>query len=103
MKNLEDKIWSNPSFRALVKERNRFMWWLFALVLITYFGFALLAIFAPAVFGIPLWPGASTTIGVPLGIGVMFLPCLLTGIYVFRSIRNFDVRMEAILRDAEKS
>ena len=102
MQKPEENIWANPHFQALVKERNRFMWWLFATVLITYFGFALLAIFSPAVFGIPLWPGASTTIGVPLGIGVMFLPCLLTGIYVFRSIRNFDVRMEQILKDAQK-
>ena len=101
MSKLEDSIWDNPEFQLVVKQRNRFMWCLFSLVLVSYFGFALLAIFAPSVFAIPLWPGAATTIGIPMGIGVMFFPGLLTGLYVYRSIRDFDPRIAKLVREAQ--
>ena len=75
---------------------------LFAVVLFSFFGFALLATFTPSFFAVPLWKGAVTTIGIPFGLIVMFLPCLLIGVYVYRSISNYDKRIEEILREARK-
>ena len=103
MEELEEHIWSNQKFHALVKSRNRLMWILFSLTLILFFGFALLATFVPSVFGIPLWKGAATTIGIPFGIAVMTLPFVLTGIYVHQANRDFDKRTEEILDEASKA
>ncbi|NKB38535.1 MAG: DUF485 domain-containing protein [Gammaproteobacteria bacterium] len=101
MNKTEERIWSNPKFQNLVRSRNRFLSLLFALTLISFFGFAFIAIFAPAIFGIPLWQGAATPVGVPFGVIVMTLPCLLTGIYMIGANLRFDSQIEEILRDAE--
>ncbi len=77
------------------------MWLLFSLTLISFFGFALLATFVPFIFGIPLWQGSATTIGIPFGLTVMILPCFLTGIYMYKANLEFDSQMKEILRDAE--
>lgn len=103
MTKLEEHIWSNQKFHALVKRRNRLMWVLFSLTLILFFGFALLATFTPALFGIPLWIGAATTIGIPFGIAVMALPFLLTGIYVYQANRDFEKCTEEILEEARNA
>ncbi|MFT5134597.1 MAG: uncharacterized membrane protein (DUF485 family), partial [Gammaproteobacteria bacterium] len=63
----------------------------------------LLATFAPSLFGIPLWKGAATTIGLPFGVAVMTVPFLLTGIYVYQANRAFDIRTEEILAEAREA
>ena len=103
MHAMEAQIWANPAFQQLVKRRNRLMWILFALTLIIFFAFAISATFAPELFGISLWNGASTTFGVLIGIAVMVLPCFLTGIYVYRANREFDISTIEILQQAEKA
>ena len=79
------------------------MWILFSLTLILFFGFALLATFTPELFGIPLWAGAATPIGIPFGIAVMTLPFLLTGAYVYQANRDFDRLTQEILEEARKA
>lgn len=101
MKSAEELIWSNEKFQDLVKRRKRFMLLLFSLTLFSFFGFALLASLAPSIFGIPLWQNSATTLGIPFGLIVMTLPCLLTGIYMVKANREFDGQMQEILREAE--
>jgi uncharacterized membrane protein (DUF485 family) len=80
----------HPKFLELERKRSRFAWTLSALILAIYFGFILLVGFAPGVLGQPLSPGSATTVGMPIGVGVILAAILLTGAYVWRANGEFD-------------
>lgn len=84
------KIRSNPKYAELVKKRSRFAWTLSALVLAIYYGFILIIAFAPKFLGTPITAGSVTTIGFPIGVGVILSAIALTGIYVYRANGEFD-------------
>jgi uncharacterized membrane protein (DUF485 family) len=100
---MEKNIWSNQKFHSLVRRRNRFMWLLFALTLVLFFGFTFLLMFMPSLMSIPIWPGATTKIGIPLGMGVVFISFVLTGVYVYVTNRVFDPMTKEILEEARKA
>lgn len=83
------RIARSAPFQALVRERSRFTWMLTAIMLATYFGFILLVAFAPEILARPIGR-LTTTIGIPIGIGVIVTGIMLTAIYVHRANRRFD-------------
>jgi uncharacterized membrane protein (DUF485 family) len=85
-----NKISQNPKYAELVRKRSAFAWSLSALVLIIYYGFILVIAFVPKFFGTPLFEGGVTTIGFPIGVGVILSAIALTGIYVYRANGEFD-------------
>ena len=40
--------------------------------------------------------------GLPMGVGVILISCLLTGIYVYEANRVFDPLFEEIVKEASK-
>ena len=100
--NVYRQIYANPRFQELVAKRGRFAWMLSAIMLAAYFAFILLIAFDPKVLGIPLGPDTVTTWGIPLGIGVIVLAVVLTGIYVQRANGEFDRINQEILDEAQK-
>ncbi len=87
---LVDRIKNDPDYLQLVSERSRFAWILTIVMLVIYFGFVLIIAFDPAFLGTPLFKGSVTTIGIPIGIGVILSAFVLTGIYVQRANGKFD-------------
>lgn len=87
---LVDRIKNDPDFIRLTRERSRFAWILSIIMLVIYFGFVLTIAFDPAILGTPLSEGSVTTIGIPIGIGVIVSAFILTGIYVRRANSEFD-------------
>jgi uncharacterized membrane protein (DUF485 family) len=83
------EIAHSASFQSLVKERSRFTWALTLATLAIYFGFILLVAFNPEFLARPI-RDKTTTLGIPLGIGVIVAGVVLTGIYVRRANRRFD-------------
>jgi uncharacterized membrane protein (DUF485 family) len=75
---------------------------LFALMLLIFFTYTLLLMFAPSVFAIPVWPGAATKLGIPFGMAVVIVSFALTGVYVYRANREFDEITKEILEEAGK-
>ena len=94
-------IESDPDFQKLVHARTRFSWILTILTLLVYFGFILLIAFAPRILGQSL-SGGVTTVGIPLGVGVIVSAFVLTGIYVRRANGEFDDLNNAILKEAQQ-
>lgn len=84
------RIESHPRFKELVEKRQRFAACLSLIVLVLYIGFILLIAFAPGWLGTPIAPGASITRGIPLGIGLIAVSFILTGVYVYRANGEFD-------------
>lgn len=93
-----DAIARDPRYRDLVRRRSRFAWILTAIMLIVFFGYMLLIAFDKALLARPVF-GGTTSLGIPLGIGVILVGILLTGVYVRRANREFDPEVRAILAD----
>ena len=83
--------------RSSIAKRSRYAWTLSVVMLAIYYGFILVVAFAPAVLGIPIAPGAATTIGIPVGVLIIIAAFVLTGLYVRRANAEFDALTQQIL------
>jgi uncharacterized membrane protein (DUF485 family) len=81
----------------MVSKRNRFGWLMAIVMLTIYYAFIMTIAFAPEVLGQPISDTSVITIGIPIGLGVIVIAFLLTGIYVYRANTVFD-RMNAELK-----
>ena len=97
------RIEDNAHFRELVEKRQRFATILSIIMLADYIGFILLIAFAPGWLGTPLHAGTSVTRGIPIGIGVIVISFVLTGIYVWRANGEFDRLTKSILSEVKAS
>jgi len=88
--DLVHAIRSNPKYHELVSKRSKFAWTLAAAMLVIYYGFILIIAFNKGFLAQPLWEGSVTTVGIPVGIGVILSAFVLTGVYVFRANAEFD-------------
>lgn len=93
------KIDADPVFHDLVRRRRRFSIILTAVMLAVYFAFILTIAYAPELFGKPLYDGALTTVGIPVGIGVILSAFVLTGIYVRKANKEFDAILNRLKED----
>ena len=83
-------IKSNPKYHELVSKRKKFAWLLAIVMLVIYYSFIMVIAFSGHILSRPLWEGSVTTVGIPVGIGVILSAFALTGIYVFRANSEFD-------------
>jgi uncharacterized membrane protein (DUF485 family) len=96
-----DKIRSNPKFQAFVSKRNTYSVIMTVLGSLAYYGFILLVAYNKEFLATKIGAGV-TTIGIPLGVGVIVFTIILTWIYVFRANGEFDSESEAIVKEATK-
>lgn len=96
-----DKIRANPKFQAFVKKRNSYSVMMTILGAIAYYGFILLVAYDKELLATKIGAGV-TTLGIPLGVGVIVFTIILTWIYVGRANSEFDAESEAIVKEATK-
>jgi uncharacterized membrane protein (DUF485 family) len=89
----------DPRYRELLARRGRFTALLTAAMLIVYFGFILLIAFDKALLARPIGAGV-TSLGIPVGLGVIFVAILLTGLYIRRANHEYDDRIAALRAEA---
>ena len=97
------RIEDSAHFRELVATRQRFAAILTLIMLAIYVGFILLIAFAPGWLGTPLHAGTSVTRGIPIGIGVIVISFVLTGIYVWRANGDFDRLTKSVINEVHAS
>jgi uncharacterized membrane protein (DUF485 family) len=95
------RIRDNPKYQELKRRRSGFGILLSILMLIVYYGFIALIAFNKEFLGTPIGTGV-TTIGIPMGMGVIIFTVVITGIYVNRANTEFDRLSEEVLREARK-
>lgn len=95
------RIRDNPKYKELKAKRSTFGWTLAIVMLVVYYGFISLIAFNKAFLAQRLGEGV-TTIGVPLGFGVIVFTILITGIYVRRANTEFDALTAEILKGEAK-
>ncbi len=97
--DIYDQVKADAEFQTLIKRRKKFSLVLSAMILSIYFGFILTIAYAPSVFAAPLWEGSVTTLGIPVGIGIILISFILTGVYVKRANREFDAILNRLKDD----
>ena len=88
----------DPRYVELVARRNRFTTLLTIAILAAYFGFILLIAFDKPFLAQPIGAGV-TSLGILIGLGVIFFAILLTGLYVRRANGEFDDRLRALVAE----
>ncbi|MFK8257963.1 DUF485 domain-containing protein [Erwinia sp. AnSW2-5] len=95
------RIEKSAKFKELVRKRQSFATLLSIIMLMLYVGFILLIAFAPAWLGTPLYEGTNVTRGIPIGVGLIVISFLLTGIYVWRANGEFDRLTRELLNEVK--
>jgi uncharacterized membrane protein (DUF485 family) len=95
------KVQANPQFQELVAKRNSFGVLLTILMLAVYYGYILIIAFNKEFLGQKLGAGV-TTIGIPIGVGVILFTVIITGIYVRRANSEFDALTQSIVKEVNK-
>ena len=95
---LEKNIIRSEDFKSLIKRKSFISWLLSAVTLLTYFFFILLVAFFPEVLGLKISNESIITIGIPIGVSIILLAFISTGIYVFIANREFDQTEKRILK-----
>lgn len=98
---LIDRIEKSARFKELVRKRQSFATLLSIIMLVLYVGFILLIAFAPGWLGTPLHEGTNVTRGIPIGIGLIIISFLLTGVYVWRANGEFDRLTRQLLKEVK--
>ena len=93
------RIRQSPAYQTLVRRRTRFSWILTAIMLVVYFGYIGLIAFDKAFLAQPIGAGV-TSLGIPVGVGIIFITIALTGIYVVRANSEFDRLTREIVESA---
>ena len=96
-----DRIQRDPKYQALRKMRNRLGILLTVLMLVVYYGYIALIAFNKPFLAQPVGTGV-TSLGIPIGMGVIVFTIVITGIYVRRANSEFDTLNREILKDAAK-
>ena len=95
------RIRANPKYQELKSKRSGFGTLLSILMLVVYYGFIALIAFNKEFLGTPIGTGV-TTIGIPMGMGVIVFTVAITGIYVNRANKEFDSLAAEVLKEARK-
>jgi uncharacterized membrane protein (DUF485 family) len=94
-----EKIRNNPKFHELVTKRSKFAWSLAITILSVYYTFILVIAFIPETLGASIG-GGVLSVGIPIGIFIILLCFVLTGIYTNRANNEFDKLTEELKAQA---
>lgn len=95
------RIRANPKYQQLRKTRNAYGWVMTLLMLAVYYGYIALIAFDKSFLAQPLGPDGVTTIGIPIGLGVILFTVIITGIYVRRANSEFDALKKKLIEECQ--
>ncbi len=96
------RIAANPKYKKLVDMRSSYSIIMTILVMCVYYGYILLIAFNKEWLGTKMGAGMTTSIGIPMGIGVIVITIILTNIYVRRANSEFDDLNAEIIKEANQ-
>ena len=99
--DLIQRVVSNPKYQELKSKRSRFGWWLTLSEMVVYYGFISLVAYDKSLLATKIGSGV-TSIGMPLGIGVLVFTIIITNIYVRRANSEYDDLTQQIVKGAVK-
>jgi uncharacterized membrane protein (DUF485 family) len=101
MQDTLDRVTANPKFHEFIAMRSRYSIIMAIVSAAIYYGFILLVAFDKELLAKKIGAGV-TSLGVPMGVGVIVITIVLTWVYVRRANTEFDATNEAIIKEAQK-
>ncbi len=101
MQDVLDRVTKNPKFHEFIAMRSRYSIIMAIVSAAIYYGFILLVAFDKELLAKKIGAGV-TSLGVPLGVGVIVITIVLTWVYVRRANTEFDATNDAIIKEAQK-
>lgn len=98
--DIQARIRANPKFERFVSMRNSYSVVMSILGAVAYYGFILLVAFNKEFLSQKM--GGVTSIGIPIGVGVIVFTIIITWIYVRRANSEFDTINAEIIKEAQK-
>ena len=95
------KIEANPKYHELRRKRNTFGWSLTAVMMVVYYGYIALIAFDKQFLAQPIGAGV-TSLGIPIGLGVIIFTIVITGLYVRRANGEYDRLTAEILEESSR-
>ncbi|MFN8256656.1 MAG: DUF485 domain-containing protein [Bacteroidales bacterium] len=83
---------NSPEFRQMVKQRAVFCLTGAFIISLVYFGFILFIAFQKNLMSLMI--GNALTISIPIGIGIILLAWIMTGIYLYWANKKYDIQVE---------
>ena len=96
------RVEANPKYHRLVSMRSSYSIVMTILVMVVYYGYILLVAFNKEWLATKIGAGMVTSIGIPLGVGVIVTTIVLTNIYVRRANTEFDSLNAEIIKEANR-
>lgn len=96
-----EQIKNNPNYQELVAKRSSFAWQLTIVMLVMYYAFILVIAFNKELLGASL-SGGVTTVGIPVGVLIIVISFVLTGVYTKRANGEFDDLANKIKEDVAR-
>ena len=96
------RVEANPKYHKLVSMRSSYSIIMTILVMVVYYGYILLVAFDKEWLATKIGAGMVTSIGIPLGVGVIVATIILTNIYVRRANTEFDSLNAEIIKEASR-
>lgn len=96
-----DKIQKHPKYLELKRKRSVFGWSMTLVMMVVYYGYIALIAFDKAFLAQPIGAGV-TSLGIPIGMGVIIFTIAITAIYVRRANSEYDDLTASILKDVSK-
>ncbi|NHC07288.1 DUF485 domain-containing protein [Azonexus fungiphilus] len=95
------RIRANPKYQQLKDTRNAYGWVMTIIMLVVYYGYIALIAFDKEFLAAPLSASGVTTLGIPIGVGVIAFTIVITGIYVRRANGEFDKLKAEIIKEVQ--
>lgn len=86
----------DPDFRVLSRRKRAITAALTATQVLLYFGFIALIAFGKPLLAGRVSPGAATTVGIPIAVGVILCSWALTGVYVWWANSTYDTLVRRV-------
>ena len=99
--DMATKLAANPKYQKLVATRSSFGWILTMIMMVVYYGYIAIIAFNKEMLAARLGEGVMT-VGIPVGLGVIFFTILITGFYVRRANSEFDQLTREIVEESGK-
>ncbi|QER42595.1 DUF485 domain-containing protein [Thermodesulfobacterium sp. TA1] len=92
---------NSPKFQHLVSKKNQVAFWLTLIQLAVYYGFIYFLAFKKEVLAIKVTD--VIPLGIPIGILVIIISWLLTGVYTFWANNVYDKLVEDVKKEIKES
>jgi len=96
--DLVKKIQSNPTYQELKAKRSAYGWVLTIIMLVAYYGYIAVIAFDKELFARKIGEGV-TTLGIPVGVGLIVFTVIITGLYVRRANSEFDEMTAKLIKE----